>query len=369
MKILELTIFVICVLVTNHCLEQENHFEYLSKNWKHVATRMPDEWYGSAEARMAADSVLKYQTIIGGWIKNSGFHNGAVNQEEWARVKSSGIGATFDNGATITELRFLAKIYSHQKDERYKQAFLKGMNYIFISQYDNGGWPQFFPVRKGGSIAYSGHITYNDGAMVNTMLFLKEIHSDEEEYSALKISSEIRAKARELFDKGIQCILKTQIIVDNRPTVWCAQHDEKTLAPANARSYELASFSGSESVGITELLMEIENPSQEIIQAVDGAIEWFDNHRIKGIKVVTVVNEDGEKDRVVVEDAGAPDLWARFYDLETGRPFFCSRDGIKKDSLAEISYNRRNGYSWYTSTPEKILSKYTEWKKKHASCN
>lgn len=368
MKTFKLTVIVIATLLASRCFAQENSSDYLSKNWKTVATRMPDEWYGSGEARKVADSVLKYQTMIGGWAKNSGFHNGGVKQDEWARIQSSGIGATFDNGATITELRFLAKIYSSIMDERYKQAFLKGLNYIFISQYDNGGWPQFFPVRKGHSVAYSGHITYNDNAMVNTMEFLKEVYSDDEEFSRLQISCELKAEARKAFDKGIQCILKTQIIVDDRPTVWCAQHDEKTLAPANARSYELASFSGSESVGITELLMNIDNPSQEIIAAVDGAIEWFDNHRIKGIKVETIVNEDGEKDRVVVEDASAPDLWARFYDLETGRPFFCSRDGIKRNSLAEISYNRRNGYSWYTNAPEKILRKYTEWKKKHASC-
>ena len=58
-----------------------------------------------------------------------------------------------------------------------------------------------------------------------------------------------------------------------------------------------------------------------------------------------------------------PTLWGRFYDLETGEPFFCSRDGIKRKSLAEISYNRRNGYGWYTNAPEKVLKKYPEWKK------
>lgn len=368
MKTFKLTIIVIATLLASRCFAQENSSDYLSKNWKTVATRMPDEWYGSGEARKVADSVLKYQTMIGGWAKNSGFHNGGVKQDEWARIQSSGIGATFDNGATITELRFLAKIYSSIMDERYKQAFLKGLNYIFISQYDNGGWPQFFPVRKGNSVAYSGHITYNDGAMANTMEFLKEIYSDDEEFSRLKISCELKAKARKAFDKGIQCFLKTQIIVDNRPTVWCAQHDEKSLAPVNARSYELASFSGSESVGIVLLLMDINKPSDEIIAAVNGAINWFDKNRVKGIRIETIVNQNGEEDRVVVEDANAPDLWARFYDLETGMPFFCSRDGIKRDSLAEISANRRNGYQWYTNAPEKVLGKYPEWKKKNVSC-
>ena len=67
--------------------------------------------------------------------------------------------------------------------------------------------------------------------------------------------------------------------------MWCAQHDETTLAPAKARSYELPSFSGSESVGITLLLMSIENPSEDIITAVHGAVQWFGNNKIEGIKL------------------------------------------------------------------------------------
>jgi pectinesterase len=57
-------------------------------------------------------------------------------------------------------------------------------------------------------------------------------------------------------------------------------------------------------------------------------------------------------------------MWARFYELENNRPFFCDRDGIKKYTLAEIGYERRNGYSWYSDSPQKILDKYPEWKKK-----
>ena len=57
-------------------------------------------------------------------------------------------------------------------------------------------------------------------------------------------------------------------------------------------------------------------------------------------------------------------LWARFYELETNRPFFCDRDGIKKYDISEIGYERRNGYSWYNNGGLKVLAKYKEWKKK-----
>jgi PelA/Pel-15E family pectate lyase len=355
---------IFAFLAANIVLAQDKSVNYINKSWKDIATKMTMEWYASDEAKLVAENVLLAQKEIGGWEKNKPYHKEFSGSERAHFVKNkSGIGATFDNSATITELRFLVNVYSQIKDVRYKQAFEKGMNYIFISQYENGGWPQFFPVRK-GSVAYSGHITYNDDAMVNILKFLKEIISDNEVYTSLQLSYDIIAKAQKAFDKGVECILNTQIIVNGKPTVWCAQHDEITLAPANARSYELASFSGSESAGIVLMLMEIENPSDEIIASVNGAVQWFIDHKIEGIKIETEIQNDGKNDRIVVEAKNAPALWGRFNDLETGNPFFCSRDGIKRYSLAEISHERRNGYSWYTGSPEKVLKEYPDWRKK-----
>ncbi|GJM33921.1 MAG: hypothetical protein DHS20C18_29220 [Saprospiraceae bacterium] len=338
---------------------------YLNMDWKKVATQMPANWYGSEEAKLVAENILLSQKDIGGWAKNKPFHHlfSESEKENFLKGKAE-IGAMFDNDATITELRFLAKVHSHFKDSRYQQAFEKGLNYIFISQYENGGWPQFFPVREGEGVAYSGHITYNDNAMVNIMVFLDEIATGDEAYTSLKIKSDIKAKAQIAFDKGVQCILNTQIIIEDQPTVWCAQHDATTLAPAKARKYELESFSGAESAGITLLLMDIDDPSEEIIAAVHGAVNWFKNHKIEGIRVDTEIDQDGKKDKIIVEDKNAAPMWARFYDLETAKPFFCDRDGIKKSALAEIGYERRNGYRWYINSPAKVLEQYPEWDKK-----
>ncbi|WPR76560.1 pectate lyase [Algoriphagus sp. NG3] len=349
------------LLTLSTALAQETG--YLSMSWKDVSTKMPENWYGSGEAKAVAENVLLAQRDIGGWEKNKPYHQ-PYSEVEKAKIiaAKSEYGATFDNDATITELRFLAKVYEQIPDIRYKRAFEKGLDYIFISQYENGGWPQFYPPRT-GSVSYSAHITYNDNAMVNTMKFLREIFSEDKAFSALNLSTELKTKAKQSFDDGIACILKTQIIVDGSPTVWCAQHDEKTLAPAKARSYELASFSGAESVNIVQLLMELEDPSEEVIASVDGAVHWFETHKIEGIKLETEIDEDGNKNRVVVSDPPASPLWARFYDLETEKPIFSDRDGIKKNSLAEIGHERRNGYSWYTNAPSKVLKKYPEWRK------
>ncbi|MCB0533822.1 MAG: pectate lyase [Saprospiraceae bacterium] len=338
---------------------------YLTKRWQTVATRMPADWYGSDAAKSVAENVLLTQKEIGGWAKNKPYHHKFSEGEKAEYLESKGeSGATFDNGATITELRFLAKVYAHFKDERYKQAFEKGLAYIFEAQYENGGWPQFYPVRAGESVAYSGHITYNDNAMANIMRFLEEIAADDAEFAAFQLNADTKAKAKQAFDKGIQCFLDTQIIVDGKPTVWCAQHDAKTLAPAKARKYELPSFSGAESVGIVLLLMDVDQPSEAIVSAVDGAIRWFENHKITGIRQDVETTAEGKRNKIIVEDKDAPPVWARFYDLETGKPFFCDRDGIKKNTMAEIGFERRNGYGWYTDAPEKLLKEYPKWRKR-----
>lgn len=365
-----LRIFILNILVfgaISSLAQNPDHTKekkYLDRKWKEIATGMPAEWYASDEAKSTADSVLKYQTQIGGWAKNQNYHLG-FNQKEWAAIKLTGIGATFDNGATLMELKFLAKMYNKVKDQRYKDAFDKGLAYILEAQYDNGGWPQFYPFRKGGnSISYNTHITFNDNAMVNIMRFLKDIIDYSDLYTPMEIGKDDIEITKLAFEKGIKCILNTQIRVNNQPTVWCAQHDEFTLVPANARAYELASFSGAESVDIVFLLMDVKNPSNEIINAVKGAVNWFDTHKIEGIKLKFVINSDGLRDVIVVEDENSSPLWARFYDLETELPFFCDRDGIKRDTFAELGYNRRTGYSWYTSNPSKLIGKFPEWSKK-----
>jgi PelA/Pel-15E family pectate lyase len=343
--------------------EKANSDDYLNLSWKQVATKMPEDWYGTDAAKQVAENVLLCQKDIGGWAKNKPYHHQFTDDVKQQFIASkSEVGATFDNGSTIMEMIFLTNVYAHFKEEKYKTAFIQGLDYIFESQYENGGWPQFYPFRQGESVAYSANITYNDDAMVNILELLRDIVYEKENYLVLQLNETYKQNAKQALDNGIDCILKTQIIVNGTPTVWCAQHDAVTLAPTNARNYELASFSGSESEEIVQFLMTNRNPSKELINSVYYAVKWFENHKIEGIKLIIEKDNNGKKDKVVVEDKTAPAMWARFYDLETEKPFFCDRDGIKKNNLADIGYERRNGYDWYTKDPASLLTKYTTWK-------
>jgi PelA/Pel-15E family pectate lyase len=168
-----------------------------------------------------------------------------------------------------------------------------------------------------------------------------------------------RKSAQKSFDRGIQCILKCQIKVKGKLTAWCAQHDEKDFAPRPARAYELPSISGCESEGILELLMSLDKPSPDVRRAINAGAEWYDASKITGIRIVF-----GNHDRVVQKDPTAPPTWARFYEIETNRPFFCGRDGVKKYSLAEIEQERRGGYAWYGDWGQRVAKDYAKWKQK-----
>jgi pectinesterase len=328
----------------------------------------PDEWFRTDEGRRVVDNIVTWQTPTGGWWKAydpttpgpaapDGKGAAVDKNDSWHQV------GTIDNDATYTEMRILGRAIRVTGNPAYKDSFQRGLAFLFKSQYANGGWPQRFPLQNN----YGRHITYNDGAMTGVMNVLMDVAEGKPDFAF--VSAEDRERARKAFDKGIECILGTQVKVDGKPTVWCQQHDEVTLAPAAARAYELPSLSGSESAEIVLVLMRVPKPDERVRQGVEGAVRWFDAAKITGKRVEIVHGAQYEKgkDTVVVDDPKAPPIWARFYDLETGKPFFCDRDGVKRNSMAEISHERRNGYRWYVNSGEKVAAAYGKWKERVAS--
>ncbi|OBQ52214.1 pectate lyase [Tamlana sp. s12] len=333
------------------------------KSWSRIVHQDEGAWFASEEAIDIAENVLLYQRDIGGWPKNIQMQKGLSPSEisHLKKLKSSSKDVTTDNGATIQEMLFLSKVYQQVPDPRYKSAFIKGVQYLLKAQYDNGGWPQFYPLRKG----YYSHITYNDDSMVNILELLKALKEQSDELS-ITLSPDLSSRVEEAFNKGIDCILKTQYKQNGVLTAWCAQYDEHSLEPAKARSYELPSLSGKESANIVSLLMSIDKPSSEIINAVNKAVAWFQLVKITNLKRQPIRDKNGKYiDVKMIEDQNADPIWARFMELDDNTPFFCDRDGVKKATLSEIGIERRSGYAWYTDTPRKILAKYPKWKSKY----
>jgi PelA/Pel-15E family pectate lyase len=316
-----------------------------SADWKTFAEK-PDDWYRSPEGWRVTTNILTHQSELGSWPKN------IDTTEEPYKGDRRDLHGTFDNHATIGELRYLARAYRATKDPALVIAFHKGLDHIIAAQYPNGGWPQSYPPGNG----YARYITFNDGTMINLLEFVRDVSSSPD---FAFVNEPRRQAAAHAFHAGVDCILRCQIKVDGTLTVWCAQHDEKTLEPRPARKFEPVSLSGGESAGILRLLMSLDSPSPEIRQAVHSAIQWYESARLTGIRETRV-----KGDKVIVADKNAPPLWARFYQIGTNRPIFSGRDSVIKYDIAEIEPERRNGYAWYGTWGRDLDRLYAKWKEK-----
>lgn len=329
------------------------------KNWGKHYLHFSAHWYASDEARRFTRNLINYQSAEGAWPKNVDFSI-KVTPKLLEQIVADGKANTIDNEATTVPLRFMALMFQATGDEKYRAAFNRGLDYLLAAQYENGGWPQFYPLRQDG---YYSHITFNDNAMVNVLFLLRDI-SDENPLFKF-IDKQRKQQSALAVARGIDCILKTQIKNNNRLTAWAAQYDETTLQPAWARKYEPPSLSGAESVDIVRFLLAIEQPTAEQISAIEGAIKWFEMVAIKGYRYQSeLIN--GVRDARIVADATAADIWARFYELDTNRPIFLGRDSVTHYALAEIEQERRGGYRYYGTWAATLLSEdCPQWKAKH----
>lgn len=267
-----------------------------------------------------ADNILAWQTASGGWGKNIDFLS-----VTWKPGMSKGLAGTFDNSASIKELRYLAAVYQATGFSRFKEGFMRGLEWILDAQYPSGGWPQIYPLGGG----YSDYVTYNDDAMIRILFFIQEILENPLMYDF--IGEDDFSQLQKALDLGVDFILKSQIDVNGFLTAWCQQHDPFTYEPKLARSYEHPSIAGHESVGIVYFLMSIKEPSEEVQKALLSALEWFEVSELPNGK------------------------WARFYEIGTNIPIFSGRDGIIRYFLEDIEAERQTGYSWYPDLPQHLM--------------
>ncbi|HHX02614.1 MAG TPA: pectate lyase [Firmicutes bacterium] len=314
-------------------------FPVLQSTVSHSAMNSQMEtWYGSGESIRLANNLLLYQRNSGGWVKNidMGGQMTETLRQQLLREKTR-TDATLDNGVTIPEIRYLIRMYQATKIERYREAYMRGINGVLGVQYKNGGFPQSMHPPS----SYHGEITYNDNAMTQVLRLWWDIYSQRDQF--FSIDDETLARIEDSLIRGIDCILDTQIYSEQQGmlTAWCAQHDRVTLEPSWARDYEPPSISGSESIGIINFLMGLDKEFlisldqgntlgeeltiwERVQRAVHAAVAFFEHVEIRGYNLVTGSSPWGS-DRKLVENPEGRGLWARFIDIDTFEPLFFDR--------------------------------------------
>ncbi|MCM1321918.1 MAG: pectate lyase [Bacteroides sp.] len=353
-----------------------NHARYSYKD-----SVPPYEIYTERQIAGIAENMLYMQNPDGGWAKNYDYAR-KYSQPELEKLRASlrtvkpvaygkkqtARESTLDNRNIYSQIEYLSLVYGQLPDPRYIDCMERALEWILGAQHPrSGGFT--------GADVYA--VTYNDDVMTGTLRVLRDIAENSERYGFF--SDDSRRRAAAAYRRGIDCILNTQIAVRTADggkilTAWCQQHDHETLEPIWARTFEPPSVTACESVGIIELLMEEKNPSEQVKIAVASACEWLSRPDIiiKGKKLVRksaaaeVLNgRYSDYEQILEDDENAPDLWARFYDLETMAPLWCDRDRRFCASFNDMSRERRNGYSYTGKWPQKILKKYPAWRAAH----
>lgn len=328
----------------------------------------PAGWYAGADARRIADTVVSFQTPAGGWGKNQNRDapprlrgqsfviienlppeaaNDIVSLDKgWRYV------GTLDNNATVAEIRFLARVQAAlpgKDGDVYRSTALKGLRYVLGAQYPNGGWPQIYPLQGG----YHDAVTFNDDAVSRAAQLMLDTGTRKGDFAFVPpaLASEAAAAAV----KARTAILRSQVVIGGKRTIWGQQHDALTLAPTGARSFEPKSLASEESADLLIFLMKQPDRSPELVAAVRDGIAWLEAHALRDIGWTP------KPGRRLVAMPGAGPLWSRFYSLDTQTPIYGDRDRRILSDVNELIPERRDGYNWVGSGPAKAIAAYRKW--------
>jgi PelA/Pel-15E family pectate lyase len=309
-----------------------------------------------AADRALADNMITWQLPHGGFYKNdksvyAAPWDGTAARSGWFGANNVELG-TIDNSATVTEAMFLADVYRRSGDGKYQGAARRALDFLLTMQYPSGGFPQVYPARAG--VTYSNYVTFNDDAMVRVLGMLDFAEQKKPPLSGDIFTADQLARISTAISNAIDFILKAQIAQAGLKTVWCAQHDPTSYEPRGARSYELPSKSGKESVGVIAFLMS-RPQTPEIKAAAQAAIAWFKSDAVKVLNTAYVSRPAGSTDDTYnpIQPRTGSTIWYRFYDLAQDVGFFSGRlptdnppgTGKQYDIMA-IEPERRYGYQW-----------------------
>lgn len=306
--------------------------------------------------------------------------------------KETGLGSMKDvssvyNGATTSELKYLAKYITANKpeDSKYQDAFVKGIKYLLTTQHDNGGWS----MNPGSGSGFNANIEVGNKAMTEVITLLSDIAIlNNQDYVFARKAMNVD-EIKSAVEKGNDFIVKSQISNNNKKSGWATQYD-KSGNVTMGHTYERESVSSYTTKDVIDYLMTIHNPSQDIKDAVESAYSWLKDVKIadKEQKVVKDTSMNNGFDVYLVDGSGT---WASnyVYDKTTDsyRPLYSDVDPTRADqkyvnvyelynldgnSVGNnkinnkdlILYSTRTTVSYYDNNlaDELIATGYDEWK-------
>jgi PelA/Pel-15E family pectate lyase len=289
-------------------------------------------------AKDAADALIQGQLVSGGWAYSIGFSDEERTKYAY-RVDGDAASkrniSTLDDNTTQEATRLLIEVDAALAftDPAYHEAAGVALDFLRQTQYENGAWPQRYPLPD----EYGRYYTFNDNTLndcIDVMLLAWETYDDE-----VYLSSALA---------GGDFIIESQIAA---PQTGWAQQYSADLKPAWARSFEPPAVCSAVTLRNIHTLIDLHLRTSEerFLAPIETAIEWLESSVIDipdhyhGFRKGTTAYERG---------------WARLYEVGTNRPIFGDRDSKIHYTFDEISEERKRGYSWYRPYNTNLFERY-----------
>lgn len=256
--------------------------------------------------REVTKALVWGQREIGGWDHRVDVAH--LEPDKSAPIRRKGR-CTFDDDITQGALKFLIDADSVLNEAWLTDAIELGLRFMQKSQFDNGAWPQWYPLRGG----YHNYYTYNDHAINDCIAVMLKAHAayDRPEYLASA-------------ERGGDFIIISQL---PKPQAGWAQQYSHDMKPAWARSFEPPGVCSAVTANNIRTLVQlyVYTKKDKYLSPVPAAIDWLEKSKI------------------------SDNLWARLYEVGTNRPIYGDRmDGHKVYyDYEKVSRKERSSYGWH----------------------
>jgi len=266
-----------------------------------------DQRYLTA-ARNVARALAWGQRDIGGWdhrVRVDHLKSDSVKPE---RAKGR---CTFDDNISQEAISFLMEIDQLLDEDWLTESVELGQTFMVQSQFANGAWPQWYPLRG----RYHNNYTFNDNSINDCIRVMIEAHKH---YGKKKYLDSAR--------RGGDFMILSQ---GKPPQAGWAQQYDLALKPSWARSFEPPGICSAATGRNIRTLIDLYLYTKDKIylKPIPPAIDWLKRSRIK------------------------PNLWGRLYEVGSNKPVYGDRrDGNKIHyEYDKISEFERTHYSWQSS--------------------
>lgn len=232
--------------------------------------------------------------------------------------------ATFDDACTSSATQFLLRLELERSTPDVSAALGKALGFVLESQYDNGGWPQRYPL----DADYTRLVTFNDDVIGENLKTLVMAYTAQ---GATHVLAPLRA--------GMDCVVAMQ---QPRPQPgWGLQH-ELDGTPAAGRTFEPAGLVTHTTGANIELLIAFHDLTgdERYLRRVPEALDWLDavqlspeNARELGGSHPTFI-ERGSGDPLYVHRRGSNVVNGRYYVDKSFPPRLSHYNPVRRVDVA-----------------------------------